>query len=78
MSMDKESIYSQLLVIRCRQGSQEAWEELVSRWEKPLLYYIRRMIDNEHLTIAGKNQSGASKKLSVGGQKNVHRKTQKR
>ncbi|MHC4292538.1 MAG: RNA polymerase sigma factor [Planctomycetota bacterium] len=46
--MDKESIYNQLLVIRCRQGNQEAWGELVSRWEKPLLYYIRRMIDNEH------------------------------
>jgi RNA polymerase sigma-70 factor (ECF subfamily) len=48
MNMDKEAIYNQLLVIRCRQGQQQAWEELVSRWEKPLLYYIRRMIDNEH------------------------------
>lgn len=46
--MDKESIYNQLLVVRCRQGSQDAWSELVSRWEKPLLYYIRRMVDNEH------------------------------
>jgi RNA polymerase sigma factor (sigma-70 family) len=46
--MDKEAIYNQLLVIRCRQGQEQAWTELVSRWEKPLLYYIRRMIDNEH------------------------------
>ena len=46
--MDKESVYNQLLVIRCRQGQEQAWVELVSRWEKPLLYYIRRMIDNEH------------------------------
>jgi len=46
--LDKKSIYNQLLVIRCRQGQEEAWTELVSRWEKPLLYYIRRMIDNEH------------------------------
>ena len=46
--MNKESVYNQLLVIRCRQGQEEAWSELVSRWEKPLLYYIRRMIDNEH------------------------------
>jgi RNA polymerase sigma-70 factor (ECF subfamily) len=45
--MDKEAIYNQLLVLRCRQGQQEAWEELVCRWEKPLLYYIRRMVDNE-------------------------------
>ena len=48
MSTDKEVIYNQLLVIRCRQGQEDAWSELVSRWEKPLLYYIRRMIDNEH------------------------------
>jgi len=48
MSTDKEAIYNQLLVIRCRQGQEDAWSELVNRWEKPLLYYIRRMIDNEH------------------------------
>jgi hypothetical protein len=45
--MDKEAIYNQLLVLRCRQGQQEAWEELVCRWEKPLQYYIRRMVDND-------------------------------
>ncbi len=47
MGKDKEAIYNQLLVLRCRQGHQQAWEELVCRWEKPLLYYIRRMVDNE-------------------------------
>jgi RNA polymerase sigma-70 factor (ECF subfamily) len=46
--LKKESIYNQLLVIRCRQGQEQAWTEFVSRWEKPLLYYIRRMVDNEH------------------------------
>ncbi len=46
--MDKEAIYNQLLILRCRSGQEQAWEELVNRWEKPLLYYIRRMIDNEH------------------------------
>jgi RNA polymerase sigma-70 factor (ECF subfamily) len=45
--MDKESIYNQLLVLRCQTGQEQAWEELVRRWEKPLLYYIRRMVDNE-------------------------------
>ena len=45
--MDKDSIYNQLLVVRCQSGQEQAWEELVSRWEKPLLYYIRRMVDNE-------------------------------
>ena len=46
--MDKEAIYNQLLVVRCQAGQEQAWEELVRRWEKPLLYYIRRMIDDEH------------------------------
>lgn len=49
MSRDKDSLYNQLLVLRCRQGVGGAWEELVSRWEKPLLYYIRRMVEDEHL-----------------------------
>ena len=41
MSTDKEAIYNQLLVIRCRQGQEDAWSELVNRWEKPLLYPVR-------------------------------------
>lgn len=45
--MGKEAIYNQLLVLRCQDGQSKAWEELVGRWEKPLLYYIRRMVGNE-------------------------------
>jgi RNA polymerase sigma factor (sigma-70 family) len=45
--VDQASIYNQLLVLRCQEGQEDAWEELVSRWERPLLYYIRRMVDNE-------------------------------
>lgn len=37
--MNPESIYNQMLA--------QAWEELVGRWEGPLLYYIRRMVDDE-------------------------------
>ena len=46
--MRKEAIYNQLLAVRCQDGQASAWEELVARWEKPLFYYIRRMVDNEH------------------------------
>lgn len=46
--LNKESIYHQLLVVRCQSGQRQAWDELVGRWEKPLFYYIRRMVDNEH------------------------------
>ena len=44
---DKQRIYSELLVLRCRQGNKQAFEELISCWQDKLLYYIRRLVDNE-------------------------------
>jgi len=43
----KERIYNELLAIRCRRGNKQAFEELVKTWEKRLLYYIRRLIEDE-------------------------------
>ncbi len=47
---EKEEIYCELLVLRCRQGQRAALEELVRTWERPLFYYIRRLIDDEDET----------------------------
>ncbi len=44
---DKEAIYYELLVLRCRQGQKNAFEELIRMWEKRLFYYIRRLVFNE-------------------------------
>ncbi|MDI6450786.1 RNA polymerase sigma factor [Anaerobaca lacustris] len=44
---EKEAIYCELLVLRCRQGQRAALEELVRTWERPLFYFVRRLIDNE-------------------------------
>lgn len=44
---EKEGIYYELLVLRWRQGQRAALEELVRTWERPLFYYIRRLIDDE-------------------------------
>jgi RNA polymerase sigma-70 factor (ECF subfamily) len=44
---DKETIYYELLVLRCQKGHKEAFEELIRSWEQRLFYYIRRLIDNE-------------------------------
>jgi len=44
---DKKAIYYELLVLRCRQRRQDALEELIRTWERPLFYYIRRLVDNE-------------------------------
>lgn len=45
--IEKEAIYYELLVLRCRRGQSDAFEELVKRWERRLFYYIRRLIDDE-------------------------------
>lgn len=44
---DKDAIYYELLVLRCRQGRQDALEELVRAWERPLQYYVRRLLDRD-------------------------------
>jgi len=43
----KERLQSELLVLRYRSGDNGALAELVSLWERPLLYYIRRLVDSE-------------------------------
>ncbi len=47
MRVDKDSIYNELLIVRCQQGDSSAWQELVARWEQRLFYYIRRLIRPE-------------------------------
>jgi len=41
-------IYDELLVTRCRRNDLAAWDELVVHWNDRLMYYLRRLIDNEH------------------------------
>ena len=47
MITDRERIYNQLLVLRCRRREDGAMEELVRNWEKRLFYYIRRLVSDE-------------------------------
>jgi len=44
---EKEAIYCELLVLRCRRKEKAAFEELVRHWERQLFYYIRRLVENE-------------------------------
>ncbi|MHC4619728.1 MAG: hypothetical protein ACYTEQ_18435, partial [Planctomycetota bacterium] len=44
---EKEAIYYELLVLRCRRGQKDAFEELVRDWQMRLFYYIRRLVDDE-------------------------------
>ena len=46
--MDKnEQLYTELLVIRCQQGEKEAFELIVELWQKPLLVFALRYLDQE-------------------------------
>ena len=47
MKSEKEAIYYELLVLRCRRRDKTALEELIRHWEKRLFYYIRRLVDDE-------------------------------
>jgi RNA polymerase sigma-70 factor (ECF subfamily) len=45
---EKELIYQELLVLRCQRGDRVALAELVNTWERPLFYFIRRLVNEEH------------------------------
>jgi RNA polymerase sigma-70 factor, ECF subfamily len=44
---EKEAIYCELLVLRCRRGQKDALEEVVRTWEQRLFYYVRRLVGDE-------------------------------
>jgi RNA polymerase sigma-70 factor (ECF subfamily) len=47
MNRTSREIYDELLVTRCKRRDVAAWDELVSRWNNRLFYYLRRLIDHE-------------------------------
>ena len=44
---DPKSLQRELLALRCTRGEREAWEALVAEFERPLFYYLRRMLRAE-------------------------------
>ena len=47
VSARAEAVQSQLLLLRHRGGDRAAVAELVAMWERPLLYYLRRLLTRE-------------------------------
>ena len=47
MPRDKDAVARELLAVRCRRGDRAALEELIRTWERPLLYFIRRLVRDE-------------------------------
>ena len=47
MNARSDAVRSALLLLRHRSGDRGALAELVALWERPLLYYLRRLLDSE-------------------------------
>ncbi len=47
MNKQEQQIYTELLVIRCQQGKKEAFGLIVELWQKALLIFALRYLDQE-------------------------------
>ena len=47
MRKTRDQIYDELLVLKCRQGDREAFEELVARWQERLWVYAYEVTRSE-------------------------------
>ena len=47
MQKSRAQIYNELLVLKCQQGSKDAFEELVERWQKRLWHYAFQATGSE-------------------------------
>lgn len=47
MNEKEQQIYTELLVIRCQQGQTEAFELIVKLWQRPLLGFALRYLDQK-------------------------------
>lgn len=47
MNESSDRYLDELLVLRCRRGDEDAWRSLVGRYERRLLYFIRRLVGDE-------------------------------
>lgn len=47
MNKQEQQIYTELLVIRCQQGEKEAFGLIVELWQKALLIFALRYLDQE-------------------------------
>jgi len=47
MPKSRDQIYDELLVLKCQQGSKDAFEELVERWQKRLWHYAFHVTGSE-------------------------------
>jgi RNA polymerase sigma-70 factor, ECF subfamily len=47
LARDKQSILQELLVLRCKRGDKQSFDELIRQWEQRLHYFVRRLVASE-------------------------------
>jgi RNA polymerase sigma-70 factor (ECF subfamily) len=47
LSKSSQAILDELLAVKCRRGDALAWRQLIDRYDRRLLYFIRRLIGRE-------------------------------
>ena len=45
-----KELIEQVLLLRCQIGDKDAFAELIERYQKPLRYFISRLLDDEAVT----------------------------
>jgi RNA polymerase sigma-70 factor, ECF subfamily len=47
MSAESRQVRDEWLALRCQHGEPEAFRELVAEMERPLLYFARKLVNDE-------------------------------
>ncbi len=49
---ERERDRNEWLCLRCQRGDRAAWNELVEAWDRPLYYFVRRILPDEQEALA--------------------------
>ena len=47
MPINKQAVLQELLVLRCKRGEHQAFEQLIRKWQWRLFYFLRRLVSSE-------------------------------
>ena len=61
VAIDRQAVLCELLVLRCQRGDPSAFDELLAAFERPLFYYVRRLVAYNF------GEKPARGKLTIGG-----------
>jgi RNA polymerase sigma-70 factor (ECF subfamily) len=66
LNESSDRILDDLLARRCQRGDTRAWHAVVARYEKRLLYFVRRLVEDERDALDVLQQTWMSALASIG------------